>query len=307
MTSTQIEYFLSIAKNGSFSKTASHFFVTQPAVSTQISNLEKELQITLFERGSQGAKLTLAGRVLHDFFQKAAQDYRIAFERATALNSGKSRRFRIAIQDYISYEPIYHTVSKLTAAHPKVSVMPSTIPRDGLEQLIADKSFDILLYCGPLFTDHSTLTTQEICKLDVCINYSKFSRLARIPNLSIQDFADELFYIPQDSESGRQYFFDMLQRVFPLHGLPLPRTASFSESCYGYISSGAGCSFGVVGHYGTLPEQMDTSICRAFPTGLQTELIAAYKKHNSDPLVSEFLRELQYCDLEYRHTPQTTP
>lgn len=50
MNLLQIEYFLTLAKFGNFRKTAEHLYVSQPAVSKQISMLEKEWGVTLFER-----------------------------------------------------------------------------------------------------------------------------------------------------------------------------------------------------------------------------------------------------------------
>ena len=43
MNTTQLKYFLSAAKHLSFSETAKEFYMTQPAISHQISDLEQEL------------------------------------------------------------------------------------------------------------------------------------------------------------------------------------------------------------------------------------------------------------------------
>ncbi|MFT6866028.1 MAG: LysR family hydrogen peroxide-inducible transcriptional activator [Cyclobacteriaceae bacterium] len=52
MTLTQLEYALSILKNGSFSKSAIKLSLTQPALSVQIQKLENEIGIKLFDRSS---------------------------------------------------------------------------------------------------------------------------------------------------------------------------------------------------------------------------------------------------------------
>ncbi len=63
----QLEYFLSIALEGSFSKSARKLFVTQQALSKAIDNLEEELNVRLFTRTSNGVELTKYGKELHGY------------------------------------------------------------------------------------------------------------------------------------------------------------------------------------------------------------------------------------------------
>ena len=42
-----------IVSEGSFKKAADSLYVTQPAVSLQIQNLEKQLEVSLFDRGGR--------------------------------------------------------------------------------------------------------------------------------------------------------------------------------------------------------------------------------------------------------------
>ena len=63
--------FLSVAKNKSFSKAAEELFVTQPAISHAISNLEKKLKTKLFIRKYNETLLTQEGRILISHIKKA--------------------------------------------------------------------------------------------------------------------------------------------------------------------------------------------------------------------------------------------
>jgi LysR family transcriptional regulator, nitrogen assimilation regulatory protein len=57
----QIRYFIAIAEKGGLSAASEVIHIAQPALSTQIANLEEELGIKLFERHGRGVKLTPAG------------------------------------------------------------------------------------------------------------------------------------------------------------------------------------------------------------------------------------------------------
>lgn len=66
----QLETFLAVAEERSFSRAAARLHRTQPAVSQAIAKLESELGETLLERSSRDGTLTDAGEVLKDYAQK---------------------------------------------------------------------------------------------------------------------------------------------------------------------------------------------------------------------------------------------
>ena len=63
-TLDQLRILRAIASEGSFKKAADSLYVTQPAVSLQIQNLEKQLDVSLFDRGGRKDQLTEAGHLL---------------------------------------------------------------------------------------------------------------------------------------------------------------------------------------------------------------------------------------------------
>lgn len=63
-TLDQLRILKAILKEGSFQKAADSLYVSQPAVSLQVQNLEKQLNIPVFERSNKRAHLTEAGSLL---------------------------------------------------------------------------------------------------------------------------------------------------------------------------------------------------------------------------------------------------
>lgn len=66
----QLRILKAIAEEGSFKKAADSLFVSQPAISLQIQNLEKQLSVPLFDRGGRKAQLTEAGSLLLAYGEK---------------------------------------------------------------------------------------------------------------------------------------------------------------------------------------------------------------------------------------------
>lgn len=57
----QLRYFLAVAESGSFRHAARQLYVTQPALSRSIKQLEASLGVRLFERSTRGTELTGMG------------------------------------------------------------------------------------------------------------------------------------------------------------------------------------------------------------------------------------------------------
>ncbi len=65
-----IQLFDAVAQTGSITKAAELLFLSQPAVSQQLKELEKSLGVTLFQRLPRGVQLTEAGTILYEYSRK---------------------------------------------------------------------------------------------------------------------------------------------------------------------------------------------------------------------------------------------
>ena len=59
-----LEYFIIVAKEGNITRAAERLHITQPTLSRQLSDLEKELNTQLFIRGKRSIVLTESGQLL---------------------------------------------------------------------------------------------------------------------------------------------------------------------------------------------------------------------------------------------------
>src|SRR5688500_17274812 len=87
--------FHAVAESGGVTSGADRLMVSQPAVSKQLRQLERELRITLFERQGRGVRLTEAGRVLSEY---ARSIFALAAEAESAVaDVGALRRGRLTV------------------------------------------------------------------------------------------------------------------------------------------------------------------------------------------------------------------
>ena len=91
-TLEQLVILRAVAKGGSFKNAAQSLFLTQPAVSLQIQNLEKQLKINLFDRTKKQIELTEAGTLLLRYSNRIlalCEESSRVLEDLSELQSGK--------------------------------------------------------------------------------------------------------------------------------------------------------------------------------------------------------------------------
>lgn len=67
MRISSLKYFYEVSELKSISKVSNNLHISQPALSHQLSKLEKELGVKLFDRSNKGVELTNKGKILYDY------------------------------------------------------------------------------------------------------------------------------------------------------------------------------------------------------------------------------------------------
>lgn len=93
----QLQYFVAAADEGSISGAARRLFITQPPVSVQIQQLEKELGGPLVIRGGRRLELTPAGHELYRHATLLLALSRVAAEDVRAVQSGQHGVLRLGV------------------------------------------------------------------------------------------------------------------------------------------------------------------------------------------------------------------
>lgn len=99
MNINQLKYVLEAAASSSMREASTKLYVSQPALSASIHELEEELGILLFERTNKGISVTDAGREFLSYAKKAVQQYEILEERYLSRDSDRER-FSVSTQHY---------------------------------------------------------------------------------------------------------------------------------------------------------------------------------------------------------------
>ncbi|WP_332649099.1 LysR family transcriptional regulator [Lysinibacillus sp. 54212] len=91
-----------VCQNNSFSDAAKALYMTQPAISQAIMQLEKELGTHLFYRTPKGVTLTNEGKLLHDYVKSALGILEVGEEKILEFQNLTTGELRIGVGDTIS-------------------------------------------------------------------------------------------------------------------------------------------------------------------------------------------------------------
>lgn len=97
MTIHQIECFLEVARTLNFTEAAGRLYISQQGLSRQISSLERELELRLFERTTREVRLTRSGEILLWKWQNIPSLIRESVDMAREDNKREKDRIHVAI------------------------------------------------------------------------------------------------------------------------------------------------------------------------------------------------------------------
>ena len=97
MTLQQLKYIVTVAEAGTFSKAAKMLFLSQPSLTKAIKELEKEMDIIIFDRTNKGVSVSKEGEVFLGYARQVLEQAALLGEKYKNHAGGK-QRFRGSAQ-----------------------------------------------------------------------------------------------------------------------------------------------------------------------------------------------------------------
>jgi LysR family nitrogen assimilation transcriptional regulator len=167
MNLKQLEYFVSVAELGSFSKAATVLDVAQPALSRHVRLLETDLRVTLLVRTGRGVLLTEAGKRLFDYSMGILQLMSRAREEIDATRDEPSGRIVVGLPPSFGRMLTLSLVEgfKQTLPNAQLSIVEGLSAHLG--EWISTGRADLALLLNP--EPHSGLEIMPVLNEDICL------------------------------------------------------------------------------------------------------------------------------------------
>ncbi|MGE4660403.1 MAG: transcriptional regulator CynR [Arenicellales bacterium] len=149
-----LKYLLAVAEYSSFTRAAESLFVSQPALSQQIKQLEDRVGVQLLERSGRNVHLTDAGELYVRHVERALAEINAAsaaLDDLSDLSRGSVSLALTPITDYLTVSLIQEFVSQ----HPNISLDIKEMTQHEVEEAVLQDSVNV----GVMFSNQTSLTT----------------------------------------------------------------------------------------------------------------------------------------------------
>lgn len=90
MTLQQLKYVVTVAETGTITEAAGKLYISQPSLTNAIHELEREMQIVIFNRTNKGISLSKDGDIFLGYARQVLEQAEILEDKYKGEGSGKS-------------------------------------------------------------------------------------------------------------------------------------------------------------------------------------------------------------------------
>lgn len=223
MEITQLRYFMAVAKTGKIVTAADNLFVTPPAISTSIAQLERELGVQLFTRHANRLQLNKQGEIFLGYVEAIL----------TSINSARTE-----IQESMEHGPQHISVAvtssnlwiDLTAAftleYPQFTLTTGTMATsDLLAGTFSNRYSFILASDGDLTPKLVEECSNLLLFYDSpAVMVHKSHPLAQKETISLQELAQQRLIWPRTNPNFTEKYY----QLFRDNGVPIPVICTYS-------------------------------------------------------------------------------
>jgi DNA-binding transcriptional LysR family regulator len=239
MELTQLEFFLKVLEEGSFSKAAQRVFRTQPAVSISIRRLEEEVGAPLLDRSQKTPTLTEAGKIVHDYAQRIITLRDQAREAVSELQTLKRGRVRIGANESTSIYLLPEVILSFREKYPQVKVEIHRLVSERLPREVLDRNVDFALMAFE--PNDRDLDAFPVLKDELALIFNPKHWLANRESITVKELGDESFLAHNVKTASRVKVIE----TFAKHHTPLNITLELAtvETIKRFVQQNMGLAF----------------------------------------------------------------
>ena len=210
LTLRQLQVFEKVAAHLNHSRAAEELYLSQPAVSMQIKQLEENIGLPLFEQIGKKLFLTEAGREALHYSRSILQQVReisTIFDEMKGLQQGKLTLSVVNTAN--SFAP--PLLARFCRAHPNINVTLQVANRDAVLKQLADNTTDLAIMGQP--PEGHDLIAETFMENRLVVIAPPTHPLARQSNIRLEQLAEETF-LSREQGSGTR---SAMERIFAKH------------------------------------------------------------------------------------------
>lgn len=190
----RVRVLVEVAHAGSIAAAAARMGFTPSALSQQLTKLEREVGVPLFERGRTGTRLTGPGRVLLEHGERVLGELRAAEEAVRAAAGDEPQRIAVGAFSTAARTLLPRALAALKEGRPGIRTSLVDVEPPGGYGLVAARELDLLVthrYPGVALPAVRGLRRRLLLRDPLRLVLPRDHRLATAPEITFADVADE--------------------------------------------------------------------------------------------------------------------
>lgn len=215
LTLRQLRVFEAVARHLNFSRAAESLYLSQPAVSMQIKQLEQNIGLPLLEQVGKRLHLTDAGRELLKYSRsilQQVQEMDALFGEMKGLEHGQLNIAVVSTANYFMPQ----LLAKFIRRHPKINVSLSVANRDSVVRQLDENVADLAIMGQP--PEGTDMLSKAFMPNPMVVIAAPDHALAKLNKVQPRQLATETFLLREKGSGTR----GVVERFFTSHKLPLP-------------------------------------------------------------------------------------
>jgi len=231
----ELQVFLTVAKEGSFSRAAERLYRTQPAVSLTIRKLEESLEQPLFVRGARPVRLTDAGTLLRDYAERLLNLRDEVKQGLLELEGLKRGELSLGVNES-SIHALLPALASFREAHPGVQVRVHRMFSRDIPHEVVNYRLD--LGAVSFVPRDAQLQATEILKDELTLVVPPKHPLAKRKDVDIEELGQEAFIAHIVESPFRRKVIELFTRHRT--ALNMPMEMPTIESIKRFVQMGMG-------------------------------------------------------------------
>jgi LysR family transcriptional regulator, low CO2-responsive transcriptional regulator len=215
ITLRQLQIFESVARHLNHSLAAAELYLSQPAVSMQLKQLEQNIGLPLFEQAGKKLHLTAAGSELLHYARsmlQMMQEMESVFSEMKGLERGQLNISVVSTANYFMPQ----LLAKFIQSHPRINVGLSVANRDTVLKQVADNIADLAIMGQP--PTEADMVSQSFMENPLVVIAAPDHPFAKKKAIQPSELVSETFLLREIGSGTRS----VAERFFASHHLPLP-------------------------------------------------------------------------------------
>jgi DNA-binding transcriptional LysR family regulator len=213
MADRRLQVFYTVGKQLSFTKAAETLYMTQPAVTFQVKQLEEHFNTRLFERSHGKISLTGAGHLVMEYAERILNLTGEMDARVSELTGQAAGPIMIGASTTIAEYLLPRILGDFKAKYPQAQAKLMVANSETIENKVADRALDIGLIESS--SHHPNLTSHVCCEDELVMICAPSHPLASHASVGAGELFDQP-YVCREHGSGTREVVDM---YFRQHGL----------------------------------------------------------------------------------------